>query len=1286
MGAFQQSSPDREAEEDDFVRELIGPISREEILISGQSCSAILDSGSQVTTVTKAFISRHPSLKMQDLKPAGITVVGAGEQDVPYEGVILIDVELLGTQIKSVPALVVSAIGRDNTISCLLGTNALRAARDRLHSQYGRNLMHRLKAMSTACFTAFQAMGSESLALADRTGNIGTLRFEGKRPLTIRPGHHAEVKASSPRHTRCCSFEALLEGNDKLDGLRIDNGFAHIEGGEVTVMVTNVSSVDKTLLRHTPLGRLELATPLSNETDEEFQDDISSSLIDGKPKASIPGLNLSTEELTASERQQLDELLMNNTDVFSAGPDDFGCTDTIVHDIPLIDSTPFRMPYRRISPTDFSEVKDHLKELQAAGIIVPSKSPFASPIVIVRKKDGKIRLCVDYRKLNTRTIRDAFPLPRIDESLDALRKAKYFTSLDLMSGYLQVQVAKEDQMKTAFTTPMGLYEYTRMPFGLMNAPATFQRLMNTVFGDMNLSEILIYLDDVIVFSSTLQEHLKRLESVFTRLRQHGLKLKPSKCHILQKEVKYLGHVVSENGVSTDPEKVSAVRDWPVPRTKKDVRSFLGFTGYYRRFIRDYAKVANPLFALVGNKVQSGKRSVIDWTPQCQEAFNALKEVLVSAPVLAYPDFELPFLLQTDASLIGLGAVLAQVQDGKERVIAYASKSLTPGEARYPAHKLEFKALHWAATVKFRDYVVGRKVTAVTDNNPLTYVLGKARLDAHGQRWVNDLAQCNLDIEYRPGKSNDNADSLSRISSEEVRRTLDLTSSMSDKDRGEDIPVQRVTESHVINAMGVQTDDEGKRYESTTLQGMSLDEIAQSQKNDDVTSRVIELVQGGSKPGSRQMKKEKVAVRMILRHWNRLEIYQGVLWYRREDDHLLLVLPKGMKKMTLHKAHRDMGHLGVERTLALMRDRYFRPGLKSHVQDYIHRCKRCTVRKTRESKSRAPLSPINSSRPLELVCLDFLSLESSRGGIENVLVVTDHFTRYAQAYPTKDQTAATVAKTLWSRYIVHYGIPDRIHSDQGRCFEAAIIKELCALLKVEKTRTTPYHPQGNGMTERFNSTLMNMLGTLEPSQKTNWKDYVETMTFAYNTTKHTSTGYSPSFLMFGREPRIPLDLVAGDIEMEGEDEEDSHLASTYVDRLRHTLQESYRLAIDNAVATSTKMKETFDKATRDAPFTEGDKVLVANKAIIGRQKLADKWLDSPFTVVRRMDGQDVYIVKDIQGKEKTVHRNLLTTCTFFDSDEEEGQNVALQEDIVDSRSTSSRRSTRSRQIPKRYEAN
>lgn len=313
-------------------------------------------------------------------------------------------------------------------------------------------------------------------------------------------------------------------------------------------------------------------------------------------------------------------------------------------------------------------------------VVSESASPWAAPIVLVKKKDGSWRFCVDYRKLNALTHKDAYPLPRIEEALTGLKSAQYYSTLDLASGYWQVEMHPRDKEKTAFTTPFGLYEFNRMPFGLCNAPATFQRLMQRCLGNLVNDSLLIYLDDVIVFSPDFHSHLRHLEEVFQCLYNHGLKLQPKKCHLFQREVTYLGHVISEQGVATDPAKTAAVREWPAPQTVKQVKSFLGFAGYYRRFIPAFSKIATPLNALTRGTANHGKTTTINWSPECQQAFDQLKEALLSAPILAYADFSKPFRLYTDASLGGLGAVLAQEQDGKERVIAYASRSLQPRNA------------------------------------------------------------------------------------------------------------------------------------------------------------------------------------------------------------------------------------------------------------------------------------------------------------------------------------------------------------------------------------------------------------------------------------------------------------------------------------------------------------------------------------------------------------------------------------------------------------------------------
>ncbi|PIK45975.1 hypothetical protein BSL78_17183 [Apostichopus japonicus] len=377
----------------------------------------------------------------------------------------------------------------------------------------------------------------------------------------------------------------------------------------------------------------------------------------------------------------------------------------------------------------FEEVQEHVRKLLAKGVIKPSTSPYASPVVLVRKTDGTLRLCVDYRKLNGKTRKDAYPLPRIQESLDALTYANWFSTIDLISGYHQVEMAEEDAQRTAFITPFGLYQYVRMPFGLCNAPGTFQRLMQACLGDQYFQSLLCYLDDILVYSSTFEDHLERLNLVFQRLRQHGLKIKPSKCEFFRPEVRYLGHRVTREGVMPQQDNIEAVKTWPVPYSVKELRSFIGFCSFYRRFVPGFSKIAGPLHTLVAttshdqkNKKSSTRR--LAWTTEHQVAFETLKSKLCVQPILGYADFTKPFELEVDASHQGLGAVLFQHQNGMRKVISYASRTLRGAERNmesYSSMKLEMLGLKWAVTEKFREYLLGNTFTIFTDNNPLAHL-------------------------------------------------------------------------------------------------------------------------------------------------------------------------------------------------------------------------------------------------------------------------------------------------------------------------------------------------------------------------------------------------------------------------------------------------------------------------------------------------------------------------------------------------------------------------------------
>ena len=406
----------------------------------------------------------------------------------------------------------------------------------------------------------------------------------------------------------------------------------------------------------------------------------------------------------------------------------------------------------------FDEVKEHIKQLLTAGTIRPSHSPWTSNVVLLKKKNGKLRICIDYRQLNSNTKNDSYALLRIEELLDSLGGNTYFTTVDLKSGYHQVEILEQHKERFAFTVgPLGFYEFNRMPFGLTNSPSTYQRMMEECLSDLHLKICCIFIDYVIIFGKTYEEHLDYLRLVFDRIRQYNMNLAPEKCLFFTRKVKYAGHVVSEAGIEVDPAKTEKVVNWPKPTNPEDVRRFLEFVGYYRRFIRQFSHISKPLTDLMPNttskKSKKHQQKPWQWGDEQDTAFETLKQQLISAPILGYANFELPFEIHTDASGTALGAVLYQKQDGFEKVISYASRGLTKSEKHYPPHKLEFLALKWAVCDKFKDYLYGTQFTVLTDSNPMTYVLTTAKLDTTGHRWLAALAAFNFNIPYRPGKKN-----------------------------------------------------------------------------------------------------------------------------------------------------------------------------------------------------------------------------------------------------------------------------------------------------------------------------------------------------------------------------------------------------------------------------------------------------------------------------------------------------------------------------------------------------
>ena len=464
------------------------------------------------------------------------------------------------------------------------------------------------------------------------------------------------------------------------------------------------------------------------------------------------------------------ELVLAYHDVFTLESNELGCTSTIEHEIHIENEEPFKEWFRCIPPPLLEEVHASLRDMLESGVIRSSQSPWCNTVVLVWKKDGTLCFCVDFRHLNACRKKDSYPLPWIQEALESMVGSAHFSLMDFKSGFWQIKMALGSQQYTAFTVGnLGFYEFMHMPFGLCNALAMFQHLMQNTLGELNLTYCIIYLDDVIVFSRTEEEHLEQLHVVFKRFHKFNLKLKPSKCSFFQSEIMYLAHHVSQRGILPSQKNVWAVQEFLMPETYTQVHGFCGLAGHYRRFIKGFTNIACPLYDVLGKEVKMGP---VDLPPKARETMAVLKGKVQSVPVLVFPNFEKPFLLETDASKEGLGAVLSQKQsDGWYHLVAFGSHSLTPVEKNYHSSTLEFLTLKWSVMEHFKKYLAYMPFVVQTDNNPLTYVLTTPNLDATGHRWVVALASFQFEHKYQKGTNNRAADALSWVPINHSRQTI-----------------------------------------------------------------------------------------------------------------------------------------------------------------------------------------------------------------------------------------------------------------------------------------------------------------------------------------------------------------------------------------------------------------------------------------------------------------------------------------------------------------------------------
>ena len=828
-----------------------------------------------------------------------------------------------------------------------------------------------------------------------------------------------------------------------------------------------------------------------------------------------------------------------------------------------------------------------------------------------------------------------YPLPRIDVSLDALRGSKWFSTLDLQSGYFQVEMDPVDAEKTAFTTICGLFQFKVMSFGLCNAPATFERMMEIILSGLHWEICLLYIDDVIIFADNFEQHMERLSEVLSRLQTAGLKLSPQKCQLFKTQVCFLGHVVSEKGISTDPAKIKAVEQWS-PTDVHQVRSFLGLCSYYRRFVEGFATIAKPLHKLTEKNVP------FRWTEECQTAFMKLKQALCSSPILCYPTTRQNFVLDTDASGVGIGAVLSQLDNGTERVVAYYSRALNKAERNYCITRKELLAV--VESVKhFHHYIYGVETVVRTYHGALTWLMNFKNIEGQMARWMETLGSYHLKIKHRIGRKHMNADSLSRLPCD----NCDYCSKREERDRilQTEAPKSEPSLRIVTRSQSSKFNEEPETlmYNGDWLPA-DTDKIRTAQIQDEEISLVYQWLVQTKRPEWNDVSHLSTNIKYYWALWDSLILQDGLVYRRNFHDAgeaTVLLLPKSLRKDVMKLLHNDIsaGHLGINRTVARIKNRFDWPTLRLDVENWCRACTECQRAKNVTKKPRAKLQVSKVGAPMERVGIDILGpLTKTRHGNRYVLVISDYFTRWTEAFAMQNIEAVTVADVLVNEFICRYGIPRQIHSDQGRQFESEVFQQLCLLFGIDKTRSTAYHPQSNGLVERFNRTLLNMLTKCIAADQRDWDQKLPLLMLAYRSSEHDSTGYSPSQMMLGREVELPVDLLYGP-------PPESRLDKCqYVMDMKEHLEDVHKLAREKMLKASDRQKRTYDHRAKQYSYTDGDLVwLQTMRKRSLSPKLQYSW-EGPYRVVQRLTDLVYRIQRGPQSATKIVHHNHLKPYT------------------------------------------
>lgn len=966
-------------------------------------------------------------------------------------------------------------------------------------------------------------------------------------------------------------------------------------------------------------------------------------------------------EIPSYVHSSLKKLIEKYSDIFSLENEKLSHNNFYSQNILLNDQVPVYIPNYKTIHSQGDEMAKQIQKLLDDDIIEPSVSPYNSPILLVPKKAGnnskKWRLVVDFRQLNKKVLADKFPLPRIDIILDQLGRAKYFSTLDLMSGFHQIPLDQESRKYTAFSAPNGHFHFKRLPFGLNISPNSFQRMMTIAMAGLNPECAFIYIDDIIVIGCSENHHFQNLTTVFERLRHYNLKLNPAKCKFFLNEVTFLGHKVTDRGILPDDSKFEALKNYPKPNNVDEVRRFVAFCNYYRKFVPNFADIARPLNALLKKGVQ------FQWTDSQEQSFQQLKQTLMEPYILRYPDFSREFILTTDASNYACGAVLSQRYTEGDFPIAFASRSFTQGERNKPTIEKELAAIHWAVNY-FKSYLYGRRFTIKTDHRPLVYLFNMKKPTSKLTLMRLDLEEYNFNIEFLAGKSNVCADALSRIplNSDDLKSLSVLVvntramnrKKLNDTTKFDDSQLADSETDH-LTAWQTENPSEVRKYLKVGCEvhhNQLKVKLFNNNYNKMLQTITIQLYDENTN-GSQALELALLELGKLLNHYKRTmvaislqdelfksfasETVKEIANRAISNYQLVLYNPptfiQNVDKINEILVNNHMtptgGHIGQHKLYLKLREKFTWKNMKLEISNFVKNCEKCKINKVNRHTKEPVIVTSTPFKPFETISID----TAGPFGITNnrnryILTIQCNLTKYIVLAPVPTKEASVMARALVENFILIYGNFLQLNSDQGTEFNNDVFEQICKLLEIKQTFATAYHPQTIGALERNHRCLNEYLRSFTNTHNSDWDDWTKFFAFSYNTTPNIEHGYTPYELVFGRKATLPHDLQDNQSMINPVYNPDQ-----YYQELRYKLQTSNSNARNKLIFQKEKRKNVCNQNINKIDLNIGDLVYLTNE---NRKKL-DPFYIGPFTVTKIAD-PNCTVKHNNTHKETIVHKN------------------------------------------------